>query len=169
MGPPLPHTAGVRFLEFGPDNKLLLSGSEREIQLWDVVKMTPRFPPLKPEGKFTAAVLMPARKALATAEEFERGKSIIRVRDLDTGQPSGPKLEVPNAVIRLQFHDKEGLLYLVGLGGGQHRVWYLASGKVNAWGSSTVPGRVACSVSELAPSLCSVAAPCAIGVGWSTA
>ena len=32
-----------------------------------------------------------------------------------------------------------------------------------------MPGRVARSVSEFGPSCCSVAAPCAIGVGLSTA
>jgi serine/threonine protein kinase/WD40 repeat protein len=124
----LPHAEPIRTVAFDPDGKRLLTGSGKEVRLWDLATGELLGPPLVHGGKVTAVAFGPDRRTLLTGGEDRTA----RLWDATTGEPLSPPLGPhQSAVVALALRP-DGRLVATGSDDGAARLWEAAGGQLLA-------------------------------------
>lgn len=107
IGLPLQHGDAVTFADFGPENRLVITGSgDDTARIWDAATGAPLTPPLSHNGTVTFAAISPDGRLAVTASTDR----LARIWDARTGEPVTPPL--PHNGNVKEAHYEAGILYL---------------------------------------------------------
>jgi WD40 repeat protein/tRNA A-37 threonylcarbamoyl transferase component Bud32 len=135
IGPPLIHEVSLRYLEFSPDGrKLLTVGSDLksqtgEARVWDVLTGQSVGPPIKHREPFRQGTFSPdGQQVLLTSTDAQAEKGKAQVWDLATGQPIGSPLAHAGFLTVATF-SPDGRWVLTASRDNTARVWDAQTGK----------------------------------------